>query len=86
VRLWDRTFEHIFRIERSHEEQDAITREVCDMIATFMERYATPAALEGISSEDFLAAYSRSIGERGSRAEPAVFVEAWGHGRDGSAG
>jgi AcrR family transcriptional regulator len=54
VRLWDRTFEHIFRLERSAEEQEAIVREVIDMIATYMERYATPRGLEGISSEEFL--------------------------------
>jgi AcrR family transcriptional regulator len=54
VRLWDRTFEHIFRIERSPAEQEAIVDEVVDMIATYMERYATPAGLDGISSEDFL--------------------------------
>ncbi|HEX9481431.1 MAG TPA: TetR/AcrR family transcriptional regulator [Solirubrobacteraceae bacterium] len=54
VRLWDRTFEHIFRIERSAAEQEAIVQEVIDMIASYMERYATPAGLEGISSEEFL--------------------------------
>jgi AcrR family transcriptional regulator len=77
VRLWDRTFEHIFRIERSHEEQDAIVAEVCDMIASFMERYATPAALEGVSPEEFLAAYARSIGDR--REPAAGSVESWRH-------
>jgi AcrR family transcriptional regulator len=87
VRLWDRTFEHIFRIERSHEEQETITLEVCDMIASFMERYATRAGLEGVSPEDFLAAYSRSVGERGRQAEPAGYgAEAWGHERGASAG
>jgi AcrR family transcriptional regulator len=82
VRLWDRTFEHIFRIERSHEEQDAIAGEVCDMISSFMERYATRAGLEGISSQDFLAAYSRSVGERARQGElSAQGAEGWGKGR-----
>jgi AcrR family transcriptional regulator len=54
VRLWDRTFEHIFRIERSTAEQEAIVQEVIDMISSYMERFATPAGLEGISSEEFL--------------------------------
>jgi AcrR family transcriptional regulator len=54
VRLWDRTFEHIFRVERSPAEQEAIVLDVIDMIATYMERFATPAGLEGISSEEFL--------------------------------
>ena len=80
VRLWDRTFEHIFRIERSHAEQEAIVHEVCDMIASFMERYVTRAGLEGISAEEFLAAYARSVGDRSRAAEPAgLATEAWGH-------
>ncbi len=54
VRLWDRTFEHIFRVERSPEEQEAIVLDVIDMIATYMERFATPAGVEGVSSEEFL--------------------------------
>ena len=87
VRLWDRTFEHIFRIERSHEEQEAIVHEVCDMIASFMERYATPAGLDGVSSEEFLAAYSRSIGERREQGELAAYgAESWGRGGRSSAG
>jgi hypothetical protein len=80
VRLWDRTFEHIFRIERSAEEQDAIVQEVCDMIATFMERYTTRAGLEGVSPEEFLNAYDRSIGEHKQGPEPAgSSSEAWRH-------
>jgi AcrR family transcriptional regulator len=87
VRLWDRTFEHIFRIERSAEEQEAITLEVCDMIASFMERYATRAGLEGISPDEFLAAFARSIGERPSRGEPAGHgAESWSHGGGPSSG
>lgn len=54
VRLWDRTFEHIFRIERSAAEQEAIVRDAVDMISSYMERFATPAGLEGVSSEEFL--------------------------------
>jgi AcrR family transcriptional regulator len=55
VRLWDRTFEHIFRIERSAEQQQAIVLEVSDMVSSYMERYVTEAGMEGISSEAFLA-------------------------------
>jgi AcrR family transcriptional regulator len=84
VRLWDRTFEHIFRIERSAKEQEAIVIEVCDMIATFMERYTTPAGLDGVSPEEFLAPYARSIGER--RSPAAAGVESWGHSGGSSAG
>ncbi|MGO9489106.1 MAG: TetR/AcrR family transcriptional regulator [Solirubrobacteraceae bacterium] len=60
VRLFDRMFEHIFRIERSAEEQEAIVLEVVDMISSFMERYATTAGLEGVSAEDFLRVLRRS--------------------------
>lgn len=60
VRLWDRTFEHIFRIERSAAEQEAIVRDVVDMISSYMERFATPAGLEGVSSEEFLRVYRPS--------------------------
>jgi len=54
VRLWDRTFEHIFRIERSATEQEAIVLEVIDMISSYMERYATPEGRDGVSSAEFL--------------------------------
>jgi len=57
VRLWDRTFEHIFSVERSAVEQEAIVREVIDMVSSYMERFATPAGMEGISSEEFLRVY-----------------------------
>jgi AcrR family transcriptional regulator len=60
VRLWDRTFEHIFLIERAAEDQEAIVREVVDMIASFMERYATAAGIEGVSAEEFLEVLRRS--------------------------
>ena len=87
VRLWDRTFEHIFRIERAAEEQEAIVQEVCDMIATFMERYTTRAGLEGVSPAEFLKAYARSVGERRRHPEPtASATEGWGHGRGSRSG
>src|SRR4051794_31651700 len=77
VRLWDRTFEHTFRIERSAEEQEGIVADVCDMIASFMERYTTPAGLNGGSPDEFLAAYARSVGER--REPPRAGGGAGGH-------
>jgi hypothetical protein len=60
VRLWDRTFEHIFRFERSSAEQEAIVLEVVDMIASYMERYATATGLKGVSAEEFLLVWRRS--------------------------
>lgn len=62
VRLWDRTFEHIFRIERSAAEQEAIVLDVIDMIASYMERFATPAGIEGISSAEFLKVLRPAVG------------------------
>jgi AcrR family transcriptional regulator len=61
VRLFDRMFEHVFRIERSAADQEAIVREVVDMIATFMERFATEAGREGVSAEAFLQVLQRSV-------------------------
>jgi AcrR family transcriptional regulator len=72
VRLWDRTFEHIFRIERSAKEQEAIVEEVVDMISSYMERYATPAGLEGVSSEEFLNVLRGGRRERTVRAPAAA--------------
>ncbi len=66
VRLFDRMFEHIFRIERTAQEQEAIVLEVVDMISSYMERYATPAGLEGVSADDFLLVLRRT--RRGSQA------------------
>lgn len=60
VRLWDRTFEHIFAIERTAAEQEAIVRDVIDMISSYMERFATPAGLQGVSSEELLRVYRPS--------------------------
>jgi AcrR family transcriptional regulator len=60
VRLWDRTFEHIFRIERTLAEQEAIVLEVVDMISSYMERYVTTAGIEGVSAEEFLTVLRRS--------------------------
>ena len=51
------------------------------MIASFMERYTTPAGLDGVSPEEFLAAYARSVGDR--RATAAAGAESWRH-RGGS--
>jgi AcrR family transcriptional regulator len=66
VRLFDRMFEYVFLAERTAAEQEAIVRSYVDMICTYMERFATPAGLEGISAEEFVAAF-----EKGSREAPA---------------
>jgi AcrR family transcriptional regulator len=60
VRLFDRMFEYVFQRPRSPAEQEAIVLDVVDMVATYMERTATPAGLEGIPSEEFLLVLRRN--------------------------
>ncbi len=53
VRLVDRMFEFVFLAERTAEEQEAIVLTVVDMVATYLERFATSAGLEGIPAQEF---------------------------------
>lgn len=64
VRLFDRMFEYVFIPERTAQEQEAIVLSYVDMIATYMERFATPTGLEGITPEEFV--------RRLQKAAPAV--------------
>jgi AcrR family transcriptional regulator len=73
VRLFDRMFEFVFLAERSEAEQEAIVLAYVDMIATFMERYATEAGREGMPAEEFVAALARS-GEKAPLAPEAERV------------
>lgn len=56
VRLFDRMFEFAFLGERTAEEQKEIVLTFIDMVATHMERFATPAGLHGISAEELVSA------------------------------
>lgn len=56
VRLTDRMFEFVFLAERTAYEQEEIVLTFVDMVATYIERFATPAAIEGISAEEFVRA------------------------------
>jgi len=58
VRLFDRMFEFAFLGERTAEEQEEIVLTFIDMVATHMERFATPAGLRGISAEELVSALS----------------------------
>jgi AcrR family transcriptional regulator len=60
VRLFDRMFEHVFQRPRAPAEQEAIVLDMVDMVATYMERTATPAGIEGIPSEEFLLVLRRN--------------------------
>jgi len=54
VRLFDRTFEFVFLSQRTAREQKQIVLISVDIVATYIERYVTPAGLEGISAEEFV--------------------------------
>ncbi|MFT4049737.1 MAG: TetR/AcrR family transcriptional regulator [Solirubrobacterales bacterium] len=56
--IWtaDRAFEVMFRVERSEEERRAIFDEALEMMGNQLEKYATPAGLEGIPAREFLIA------------------------------
>jgi hypothetical protein len=56
VRLADRMFEFLLRKERTDSDQDAIVDRFTDMIAGRLEELATPAGIEGISAQEFIAA------------------------------
>jgi AcrR family transcriptional regulator len=56
IELGDRTFEWIFNRDMTASEQEDFVGRFIDMIASYLERFATPAGLEGISGPDFVAA------------------------------
>jgi AcrR family transcriptional regulator len=49
VRLFDRMFEFVFLVDRSAEEQEAIVLTFVDVVASYLERFATPAGLDGLA-------------------------------------
>jgi AcrR family transcriptional regulator len=61
VRLFDRMFEFVFLATRTPEEQEAIVLTFVDIIATYLERFATPTGLEGVPTEDFAVALSSGL-------------------------
>ena len=56
VGLGDRMFEFVFSAERTPPEQETIVLSFVDMIAGYMESFATPTGLAGVSAERFLLA------------------------------
>jgi AcrR family transcriptional regulator len=59
VRLADRMFEFVFMVERTAEEQEAIVLTFIDMVATYVERFATSAGVEGLSAQEFARALAQ---------------------------
>jgi AcrR family transcriptional regulator len=58
VELGDRTFEWVFSQSLSTDEQEEFVAAFVDMLASYLEKFATTAGLEGISGAEFMAAIS----------------------------
>jgi AcrR family transcriptional regulator len=56
IRLGDRALEFVLTSDLSKEEQDDTIAHYCDALASYFERFATKAGIEGIPTADFLAA------------------------------
>jgi len=79
VRLFDRMFEYVFLAERTPLEQEAIVLSYVDMIATYMERFATPAGVVGITPEEFVRRLQKAAPDLpGGEADPAALARADG--------
>ena len=59
VRLFDRMFEFVFLAERTAAQQEEIVLTFVDMVSTYMERFATPGGINGITAEEFVRALTR---------------------------
>jgi len=68
VRLFDRMFEFVFLAARTAEEQETIVLTFVDIIATYLERFATPAGLDGVPAAEF----GLALGERLARSETPI--------------
>jgi AcrR family transcriptional regulator len=62
VRLFDRMFEFVFLEDRTPEQQEEIVLTFVDIVASYIERFATPSATEGIPAEEFVRALAASPG------------------------
>ncbi len=61
VRLYDRMFEFVFMTDRDPEEQERIVLTFVEIVIRHMERFATPAGIEGIPAERFLEALDTRV-------------------------
>jgi hypothetical protein len=55
VRLADRMFEFVFLAKRTRAEQDAIVTLFLEMVTSELQKYATPAGIDGIAADEFMA-------------------------------
>jgi hypothetical protein len=58
--------EFVFLAERTAEQQEEIVLAFVDMVATYIERFATPMAIEGISTEEFVRVLTEGSGTAAS--------------------
>lgn len=70
VRLFDRMFEFAFLRQRTAEQQEEIVLTFVDIVSTYMERFATPEGLEGISAEEFVRALDGAFAPAGNGVDP----------------
>jgi AcrR family transcriptional regulator len=68
VRLFDRMFEFVFLAARTPEDQETIVLTFVDIIATYLERFATPAGLDGVPAPEF----GLALGELLARSETPI--------------
>jgi len=66
VLLFDRMFEFVFLTERTAEQQQEIVLTFVDIVSTYVERFATPAGLEGVASEAFVQARTQGAPATGA--------------------
>ncbi len=64
VHMSDRMFEFVFEAPRTPAEQETIVLTFVDMIATYMEHFATATGREGVSAESFLIALDEAERDR----------------------
>jgi hypothetical protein len=61
-------FEFVFLAARTPEEQETIVLTFVDIIATYLERFATPAGLDGVPTAEF----GLALGELLARSETPI--------------
>lgn len=82
VRLTDRMFEHVLA-EVAPEEQEVLVRRFIDMVASYVERGATQVGLEGLPTDEFIAALGPAPAHLVAPEEPVAAERdgARAHGR-----
>jgi AcrR family transcriptional regulator len=72
VRLFDRMFEFVFVAQRTAEEQETIVLSFVDIIASYLERFATPAGRDGMPTQEFALALRERLRDDDSPFQRAL--------------